>query len=407
MVAAGDEEDDSVVHDGRSGPRPPRRVPAGAPPLTQLQPTIRRTTPPPRRPWLFGRFLAGLVVLLLVVTGGAAAGWFVRQDRTSINEVKVLADVGSSVVRVLSTACSGTGEGTGVYVGDNLVLTADIAVREPLAAAIVTRDGVIRRANLLGTGPDGVAVLQVVDRLSVPPLQIAASAPDPEAGRALLGYTASGNLAAQTVGSEHRPRPLGEVMNAAKLGGPVFDKSNQVVGMVTGDNLAGSRIVPAATLRALAVRNASGLTPNSGGSCTESRGPQSAVTPVLQVSATELAVQAQRTMTNYLTLQNRHDFAGVRKYYTSRLAGALPLTKDRQGHLTTYFFGATITEITQSDGGVNVRINYVTLFSSDAHGAEGKNCNRLDQRYRLLPSANGLLIDGSSQVTSPRPCDQT
>ncbi|MFI5733893.1 serine protease [Kribbella sp. NPDC051587] len=393
------------MHDGRPGPRPPRRVPAGAPPLTQLQPPVRRTPPPQRRPWLYGRFLAGLMAFLLVVAGGATAGWFIRQDRTSIDSVKVLAAAGSSVVRVLSTACAGTREGTGVYVGDGLVLTADIAVREPLAAAVVTRDGVIRRANVLGTGPDGVAVLQVVGQLQVPALQIATHEPDAEAGRALLGYTASGNLTGQTVGSIHRPRPLGEVMNAAKLGGPVFDKSNQVIGMVTGDSLAASRIVPAATLRPLAVRNAASVTPNSGGTCTESRGPQSAMTPVLQVAATPLALQAQRTLTNYLTLQNRHDFAGVRKYYTPRLAKALPMDTDRRAHLTTYFFGAVITEITQSAGGVNVRINYVTLFSSDAHGAEGKNCNRLDQRYRLLPSGNALLVDGSSQVTSPVPCD--
>lgn len=397
-----------MVHDGRPAPpRPPRRIPAGAPPLTQLQPPVRRGPPPERRPWLYGRFLAGVMVFLLVVAGGATAGWFIRQDRTSIDADKVLTDAGSSVVRVLSTACAGNGEGTGVYVGDNLVLTAEIAVLEPLAVAVVTRDGVVRRANLLGTGPDGIAVLQVVGRMTVPPLKLAADAPDPEAGRAILGYTAAGTLTSQTVGSVHRPRALSEVMNAAKLGGPVLAKSGEVVGMVTGDSLPAAKIIPVSTLRPFAVRGAQGLTSHSGGTCTESRGPQSTLTPALQVSATPLAVQAQRTLTNYLTLQNRHDFVGVRKFYSARLNGALTAAKDRQNHLTTYFFGATITEVTQSEGAVNVRINYLTLFSSNADGAAGQNCARRDQRFRLIPAGKSLVVDSTAQVVAAVPCDNT
>ena len=47
-------------------PRPPRRVPAGAGTLTQLQTTTPRAPePPPRQPWIFGRILAGFLVVLL------------------------------------------------------------------------------------------------------------------------------------------------------------------------------------------------------------------------------------------------------------------------------------------------------------------------------------------------------
>ncbi|TDC21126.1 serine protease [Kribbella albertanoniae] len=404
--AQGDEEDDSVVHDGRQAPpRPPRRVPAGAPPLTQLQPPVRRTPPPARRPWLFGRFLVGLVVLLLVVAGGVAAGWFIREDRLSIDPAKTRAAHSASVVRVLATTCSGTGEGTGTIVGNGLVLTAGVVVQEPRGVAVVTSDGAVRRANVLRSG-NGVALLQVIGRMSQPVLPLATGTPDPQAERALFGYTQSGELVVQQVGSARHPRALGEVMNSAKLGGPVVAKSGQLVGMVTGTSAADSRIATVADLRPF-VAGVGGVA-EEGGDCAESRGPQGAVNPKLQVAATALATQAQKLLANYLVLQNRHDFVGVRKFYSPRLVSTLSTEQDRLSHQTTYFFDPTITEVTQNaDTSVNVRVSMVVLFASTAHQANGQTCNRLDTRYTLVRSGTTLLLDRSKQQTSPTPCDGT
>ncbi|MFK4089075.1 serine protease [Kribbella sp. NPDC020789] len=393
------------MHDGRPAPpRPPRRVPAGAPPLTQLQPPVRRTPPPaPRGPWLFGRFLAGLIVFLLVATGGAVAGWFIREDRLSIDTAKTRAAYSPSVVRVLATTCSGTGEGTGTIVGDGLVLTAGIVVQEPKGVAVMTSDGAVRRANVLSSG-NGIALLQVIGRMTQPALPLAAGTPDPQAERALFGYTQSGELVVQQVGSVRRPRSLGEVMNAAKLGGPVVAKSGQLVGMVTGTSAADSRIAPLADLRPFVAGD--GGVAEEGGRCVESRGPQSAVNPKLQVAATAVATQAQKLLANYLVLQNRHDFAGVRKFYSPRLLGSLSTEQDRISHQTTYFFDPKITEVTQNaDGSVNVRMSLVALFASTAHKADGQTCNRLDTRYKLVRSGSTLLLDQSKPQTSPTPCD--
>ncbi|GAA0613635.1 hypothetical protein GCM10009534_55460 [Kribbella sandramycini] len=395
-----------MVHHGRPAPpRPPRRVPAGAPPLTQLQPSRPRTPAPQRGPWLFGRFLAGFVVLLLVVAGGAATGWFVRQDRLSIDTAEALAAAKPSVVRVLATTCSGTGEGTGSIVGDGLVLTAAIAVQEAKGVAVITSDGLVRRANVLRAG-NGIALLQVIGAPSARTLPLATGTPDPQAARALIGYTQSGELTVQTVESVRRPRPLSEVMNLGKLGGPVVSRSGELVGMVVGENVAAARIVPAAELKGY-VAQTDGVA-DLGGRCDESRGPASAVTPKLQVAPTQLATQAQKTLANYLTLQNRHDFQAVRAVYSPRLAGALSVEQDRRSHQTTYFFNPVLTEITQNaDNSVNVRMSFLALFASTAHQSGGQTCNRLDTRYKLVWSGRTLLIDQSRPMTDPRPCEST
>lgn len=180
------------MEDGGGGlPRPPRRVPAGAGALTQLEAPARSSgAPPPRGPWIFGRFLAGLVVLLVVVAGGAGAGWYVRAQTLRIDTSQVLKNVRPAVVRVLATTCAGTGEGSGVLIDGGRVLTATSAINQPLSIVVISPDGRIHRANLLGTSADGVAVLQPIGQFDGTPVQLAPADPEPKAERALIGYTA-------------------------------------------------------------------------------------------------------------------------------------------------------------------------------------------------------------------------
>ena len=141
--------------EGRELPRPPRRIPPGAGTLTQLDSsTPRGPQPPPRQPWLFGRILAGFIVLLIIVAGGAATGWWIRSQsvsadppsdpasgpstptstpRVSLDTAAVTALAGPAVVRVLATTCAGTGEATGVVIEGGKILTAASAIREPLS----------------------------------------------------------------------------------------------------------------------------------------------------------------------------------------------------------------------------------------------------------------------------------
>lgn len=393
--------------DGRELPRPPRRVPAGTGALTQLQTSTPRTPePPPRQPWMFGRILAGFLVLLLIVAGGATAGWFVRAQSLKIDTPQVLESVGPSVVRVLATTCEGTGEASGVLTANGTVLTAASAVKQPLSIVIVTPDNRIRRANLLGSSADGVAVLRLIGRLDNAPVPLAVTDPDPNAERALIGYTAGGKQSIQSIGTTEHPRALSEIMNAAKLGGPVVDKAGQVVGLVVGDTVPASTIVGVDKLRGYVVPNATGITADADRVCARSRGPQTGIVPELQVASTPLAVDAQKLLGTYLTLENRHDFEGLQALYSKRLAKTLTVDRDRESHQTSYFFGGKLVEVTRSGvDGANARMTFTALFSPNAKGSGGRPCNRLDLRYRLIRESGKLVIDQASSMVPAQSCD--
>ncbi|MGW1339862.1 S1 family peptidase [Kribbella sp. NPDC002412] len=396
------------MEDGRQLPRPPRRVPAGAPPLTQLQvSTPRAPQPPPRQPWKFGRFLAGFVIVLLILGAGASAGWYVRAQSLRLDTEQVLDSVKPGVVRVLATTCEGTGEATGVLIGDNKILTAASALRQPLSIAIETEDGRVRRANQLGSSADGVAVLQMITRLDVEPVPLAPANPDPKAERALIGYTAAGQLTSRSVGTTEQPQALSSVLNTAKLGGPVVDKSGQVVGLVTGDTITTSTIVPLDKLQDYVAARPVGLTAEPPGTCERSRGPQNAMLPELLVAATPLAVESQKALGNYLTLENRHDFPALQEQvYSEAMARGYSENRDRENHQTSYFFGAKIIEVTRfGPDGANVRLTFNVLFSPNAKGANGGTCNQLDVRYRLVREGGRLRLGGGKEVVPARSCD--
>jgi hypothetical protein len=412
------------VDDGRL-PRPPRRIPAGATPLTQLETTASRAPePPPRQPWKFGRFLAGFIVVLLVISGGVTAGWWVHAenlrtgtaspptdptsppDNTSppMDTRKVLDSISPGVVRVLATTCAGTGEATGVLIGGGLVLTAASAIKEPLSIVVMTDDGRVRRANALGVSADGVAILRFVGRLDNKRVPLATTEPDPKAERALIGYTSAGKQSIQSVGTTERPRPLSEVMYQAKLGGAVVDKDGRVVGLVAGDTVAASTIVPLGKLKQYAALK--GITAEALGTCARSRGPQNPMVPELLVANTPLALEAQRLLGSYLTLLNRHDFHGLRPLYSKKLARGLPEWRDRRSHQTSFLFNAKITEVTRNDAdGANVRMTMMVLFSSSAKGSGGRSCNRVDNLYTLVREGSQLRVDMATTVTDPVSCD--
>ncbi|TDO54201.1 trypsin-like peptidase [Kribbella sp. VKM Ac-2571] len=398
------------MEDGRSGlPRPPRRVPAGAGTLTQLEAPTRPTgpTPPPRGPWIFGRILAGLLVLIVIVAAGASAGWYVRQQLLQIDTDAVLQSVRPAVVRVLATTCGGSGEGTGVLIDGGQILTAASVVGQPLGMVVVLPDGRIRRANLIGTSTDGVAVLQPIGQLEATPVQLAAANSDPKAERALVGYTATGKQVINPIGSTADPEPLSTVMNAEKLGGPVVDRSGRLDGLIVGDTVQASAIVDLDTLRRYVAPTPTGLTIDSTDACDQqSRGPQRAVVPELQVGRTPLASEVQKLLGEYLTLENKRDFPALQALYSKQLAKTYTVKKDQHSHQTTYFFAPKLSEVSSDgSGGAYARLTFNALFSPTATGAEGRNCNHLDYRYRLIRDGAKLVIDTAVSMTPSVPCD--
>jgi hypothetical protein len=84
------------------------------------------------------------------------------------------------------------------------------------------------------------------------------------------------------------------------------------------------------------------------------------------------------------------------------LAKTLTEARDARSHQTTYFFGPKLTEVSATaDGGAYARITFNALFSPTASGAEGRNCNRLDYRYRLVREGGKLVIETVKAMTDP------
>jgi hypothetical protein len=391
----------------RELPRPPRRIPAGVlAPLTSIEAPPRRpaaTTEPPLPPKFRPRFLVPLVVFVLVL--GAGAGWLIRQASLTLDPAEVQELTGPSVVRILATTCEGTGIASGVLLDNGLVLTAASAIKQPMSVALTTTTGEVRRANVLGSSQDGVAVLRMIGELTTPKAQLAPRNPPAAAEQAVVAFIANGLQTIQLVGSAKDPKPLSSVLNATKLGGPVLDTKGRVVGLIAGDTVPTAKVVPLGNLRQYTDTGLPGITPEPGGSCARSRGPQVPIVPELTVANTPLAGEAQKLLGDYMTTTNKHDFAAIRALYSAHLAENLTEAKDREHHQTSYVFGARITEVTQTGEYVNARMTYTALFSPNSLGADGKTCNRLDNRYRLVRANGKLVVDTATAVQAPRGCD--
>jgi hypothetical protein len=306
---------------------------------------------------------------------------------------------------ILATTCEGTGVASGVLLGNGLVLTAASSIKQPMSVALVTATGDVRRANVLGSSTDGVAVLRMIGQLPNPTAELASKEPPRGADRAVVGFIASGQQTIQQLGTAKDPTPLASVLNATKLGAPALDGSGRVVGLITGDTVPKATIVPVAKLRQYSGTGQPGITPEPGGTCVRSRGPQAPIVPELTVANTPLAGEVETLIGTYMTTTNKHDFVGLRALYSARLAKSLPEEVDREHHQTSYLFGARIIEVTQVGETVNARVTYSVLFSPNSVGALGQTCNRLDNRYQLVREKGRLVVDRATAVQDPRPCD--
>ena len=397
------------MDDGRRElPRPPRRIPkeagspeaAGARTAIQPRPAVAaQSQRPPRRPWI--RFLLPLIVFVLVV--GAGGGWLVRAASLSLDAAKVLQAGGPTVVRVLATTCNGTGQASGLLLPGGRVLTTASAVRRPVSIGVLTADGRVRRANVLGTNASGIAVLQLLSRLDNQTAKLAPKLPDAKADRAIIGYDQAGDQSVQQAGTAKQPRPLRDILDPGSLGAPMFDKSGQVIGLVAGDTVASSNVIGLDDLRQYAGPSAP-ITPEPLGTC-PARGPQASVKPDLSVANTPLAGEVQQLLGAYLDALNRHDFLAMHATYSGRLATNDTEKDFVKAHGTSYAFGANITDVSAAGTGASARMTFTVLYSARNTASKGQNCARLDLRYRLVREQDKLRIDQAASLGTDQSCD--
>jgi hypothetical protein len=348
-------------------------------------------------------------LVVLIIAAGVGIGWVLRDQsqgtaRSSVDTGTVLKASGPTVVRVLASTCAGTGEATGVLFEDGRVLTAASAIRQPVSVAVVTADGRIRRAPVLGTSDDGVAVLQLASRLDGSTATIASASPDAKAGRAIIGFDQSGKQFAQQAGTAREPRALPEFLDPAALGAPVVDRNGQVIGLVTGNTVASSKIIGLDEVRRYAGA-APGVAAEPAGSCL-ARGPRTPVQPELTVAASPPAAEVQRLFTSYFKALNQHDFLAMRDTYSNEFASSSTQTDFLRTHGTSYAFEPVITEVGDTgDKAATARLTFTVLFSAKSAGANGSTCSRLDLRYKLVREQGRLRIDSATSVASNHSCD--
>ncbi|TDU82399.1 trypsin-like peptidase [Kribbella voronezhensis] len=407
------------MEDGsRELPKPPRRIPswatvddevtAGSRTTIQPRPAPVQSGPPPRPPRALG-ILTTIPLVVLIVSVGVGAGWVLREQsqgaaQSSLDTGTVLKASGPSVVRVLASTCAGTGEATGVLFDDGKVLTAASAIRQPVSVAVVTADGRIRRAPVVGTSDDGVAVLQLAGRLDGSTATIASASPDDKARRAIIGFDQSGEQSIQQAGTTAEPRPLPEFLDPASLGAPVLNRTGQVVGLVTGNTVASSKIIGLDEVRRYAGA-APDVAAEPAGTCL-ARGPRTAVQPELGVAASPLAAEVQRLFTSYFKALNQHDFLAMRDTYSKELASSSTQDEFTRTHGTSYAFEPVITEVGGTgEETATARLTFTVLFSPKSAGAKGTTCSRLDLRYKLVREQGRLRIDAATSVASNHSCD--
>lgn len=388
-------------------PRPPRRVPAGADPLRP--PTVVQGRTPRKQQQVVRRaprawYLIPLV--LAVAAAGVGAGWLLRAEEGILDTAAAQRAVGSGVVTVLATTCQGDGRATGFLIGDNKVITAARAIFGPVSVVVVTADGQVRSATVMGTSTDGIALLRIPGPpIDGQPPSRAAKAPAIGTELALIGngneYIGTDDVGSGTVKvSVAGANQLSGSVNEALLGSPLVNVDGQVAGVLTGLSV----YLPPAGIEPY-LGAAPPISSTRGGVRPAAQGPEDLVTPVLDDKPSELSGAVMQTFERYVRAVNAHSFEAVLATYTGKqLARASLETVSRQ-HRTTYLFGPRVSDITPIGvGGVRARMVFTTIHHTDGPAAN-MTCARWNIIYQLEPSDGVLKISGLTTGGKTLGCD--
>ncbi|MFC0628501.1 hypothetical protein ACFFGN_30810 [Kribbella deserti] len=360
---------------------------------------VRRRGP---RAW----FLIPLV--LVVAAAGVGVGWLLQTDDGIVDPLEAERAVGAGVVTVLATTCSGTGRATGFLVGDNKVVTVASAIYGPVSVAIVTADGQVRGATVIGTSTndDGLALLRISAPLDVSAPPRTKKAPAVGAEMALVGtgnrYIGTEDVGSGTVKVAITPgNRLASSVHTALHGAPLVTADDKVAGMATpgGNYLTAAELEP--------YLGASPPISPTATLCPEAWGPKDdPVTPTLEEAPSELSAQVMQTFQRYVRAVNAHQPEAIRATYTGRQLAVAPEDAIRQQHRTTYLFGPRVSDITQFGNGARARMIFTTIHSSDGPAASidgGLTCARWNIVYTLMPDGGVLKLAGLSPKVEP--CD--
>lgn len=340
--------------------------------------------------------------------------------------------VSASVVRMQVAGCDGeaTWTGSGFVVGPNEVMTAAHVVGDASTITVSSNLG-LTRARVIDFDFSTDSAL-VRTELSVPgPLAISTRELSQGRELAVLGYPLGERnvqLSEGVVsGLDEQVTYDGEdgftvdhvfVTNAdtngGNSGGPVFDRTGQVVGLVSGgqnwDSSAESRrpvqgrnyVVPANSLSDN-LTEWSGQAPEAGELCNGREDPADDPHLAVTVSSDDPNAQdiAQALFTHGESI-NSGDYEAAWSVFSPSFQRNHPLLSWQQGLETSYWETLEVVDVTETDGGANVDVAFRTVQDTE-FGHNGQTCSDWNRTYTML------LIDGvwridSSQGESPTAC---
>ena len=390
----------------RELPRPPRRVPPGAESGTTRtrtaiearpgRPQQSRPSARPPRAWYL------LPLLLAVLLAGAGTGWLVREraDRFDLGEIRD--EAGPAVVRVRASSCSGTGLATGLLIDDTRVLTMGSVLTGPVSVAIETADGRVRPVRVDGIDKAGVAKLEVLgDPLGIRPVPLAETTPADGLDVPVLGYVDGRqdiDLYGITPGGGADLAGITSRLPPDAAGSPVLDRQGRAIGLLTQPSATGTRAVGLDVLREFKSGSRRVDFAPRPEDCTEAKGPQAPVVPVLDGPNGEQAEEAQRLLGDYLTALNRHDEERVHDLFTGYLEedDGQSIANLTKRYRMQYTFGAVIRNVQEEENGARVQMTHTSL-KQPTPDTGNLYCLRYDIAYDLD------RVDGELRIANVAP----
>lgn len=351
-------------------------------------------------------------------TGGESLPW----DR-------VLAQSRDSVVMIQTSSCNdGPASGSGFVVGPDLVMTAAHVVDTASAAAVRMDDGMIVPADLVAyDSSSDSAVLRTAVPLGVSEFELVRSDPVQGQELAAFGYPlgeprlsmSAGVVSALDKTIEYDTVTVDDAfitdaaINAGNSGGPVVDRSGEVIGLVSGsaaDPSAQGRnfVIPSPLLvedlTEWRDRPTLGFEPCGD----DGPGPEEDVPPssleILITTDHEDAYSIAATLTVHGQSINEGNYSSAWALFTdANKARVQDLEAWSRGVATSYWRLITVNSVVRDGDKATAEVILRTEQTAEA-GFDGQTCSIHSMSYELVLVEGVWLIDRARRPADPEAC---
>ena len=346
----------------------------------------------------------------------------------------VVEQTGDSVVRLDVASCDGRWMGSGFVVAPDLVMTAAHVVDGAVAMSLQTSAGVVTGQVVdLDTTTDS-ALVRTNARLEVEPLPMAAADVGLGSSIAILGFPLEAYSLRVSQGlvsgldervdyggvTVEHAMVTDAAINGGNSGGPVVDRSGNVVGLVTGkrmwvtggDPAAGAAegigyVIPVTALKSnlAAWRDEPSRDPADCGADGEAPVADDGILAVDVHSSEPAAVDIARSLSLHGQGINQGNYEAAWEIFSPRMKSALKDVETwKDGLGTSYWERLSVISVEVSADSATVQAGLQTRQDAE-FGHQGQTCSLWNLTYRMVNAQGGWLIDKVTNAPgSPKAC---